>query len=55
MKVTGVEELSKSRSKVFIDGEPAFVLYRGELRTYGIKEGAELEHPLAANCQTPQT
>lgn len=43
MKVTGVEELSKSRSKVFIDGEPAFVLYRGELRTYGIREGAELE------------
>ncbi len=43
MKVTGVEELSKSRSKVFVDGEPAFVLYRGELRTYGIREGAELE------------
>ena len=43
MKVTGVEELSKSRSKVFIDGELAFVLYRGELRTYGIIEGAELE------------
>ena len=43
MKVTGVEELSKSRSKVFIDGELAFVLYRGELRTYGIREGAELE------------
>ena len=43
MKVTGVEELSKSRSKVFVDGEPAFVVYRGELRTYGIREGAELE------------
>ena len=43
MKVTGVEELSKSRSKVFIDGELAFVLYRGELRTYGIREGAALE------------
>lgn len=43
MKVTGVEELSKSRSKVFIDGELAFVLYRGELRTYGIRGGAELE------------
>ena len=43
MKVTGVEELSKSRSKVFIDGELAFVLYRGELRTYGIREGAVLE------------
>ena len=43
MKVTGVEELSKSRSKVFINGELAFVLYRGELRTYGIREGAVLE------------
>lgn len=40
--VTGIMEMSKSRVKVEIDGEPAFVLYKGELRTYGIKEGEAL-------------
>lgn len=42
MKVTGIEELSKSRSKVYIDEEFAFVLYKGELRLYHLKEGKEL-------------
>lgn len=42
MQITGIEELSKSRSRVFIDGEFRFVLYKGELRTYGIRVGAEL-------------
>lgn len=42
MKVTKVEELSKSRSKVYIDQEFAFVLYKGELRLYHIREGEEL-------------
>lgn len=42
MRVTAVEELSKSRSKVYLDGEFAFVLYRGELRLYHVQEGAEL-------------
>ncbi|MCM1064823.1 MAG: recombination regulator RecX [Eubacterium sp.] len=42
MKVTGLEELSKSRSKVFIEQEFAFVLYKGELRSYHIHEGEEL-------------
>lgn len=42
MRVTAVEELSKSRSKVYLDGEFAFVLYRGELRLYHVHEGAEL-------------
>lgn len=39
MIVTQVTELSKSRSKVYIDQEFAFVLYKGELRLYHIKEG----------------
>ena len=38
MLVTQVTELSKSRSKVYIDQEFAFVLYKGELRLYHIKE-----------------
>lgn len=42
MIVTGVEELSKSRSKVFIDGEFAFVLYKGEFRLYHIALGHEV-------------
>lgn len=40
--VTGISEMSKSRIKIEIDGEFAFVLYKGELRTYGIKEGNAL-------------
>ena len=43
MKVTRLEELSRSRSKVFIEQEFAFVLYKGELRSYHICEGEELE------------
>ena len=42
MVVTNIEELAKSRSKIYIDGEFAFVLYKGELRLYGMKVGAQL-------------
>ena len=43
MLVTQVTELSKSRSKVYIDQEFAFVLYKGELCLYHIKEGELLK------------
>lgn len=42
MKITGIEELSKARSKVFIDDEFAFVLYKGELRLYHVAVGEEI-------------
>ena len=42
MKVTQIVELSKSKSKVYIDYEFAFVLYKGELRRYHLKEGEEI-------------
>lgn len=42
MKVTRIEELSKSRSRIYIDEEFAFVLYKGELRSYRIVAGEEL-------------
>ncbi len=42
MRVTLVEELTKTRSKVYLDGEFAFVLYKGELRHYQMREGEEL-------------
>lgn len=42
MIVTGITELTKSRSKIEIDYAFAFVLYKGELRIYGLKEGSEI-------------
>ena len=43
MKVTRIEELTKSRSKVYIDEEFAFVLYKGELRQYKLVPGEEVQ------------
>ncbi len=42
MIVTDIVELSKSRSKIYLDGTFAFVLYKGELRLYHVALGKEL-------------
>lgn len=42
MRVTRIEECSKSRVRIFIEEEFAFVLYKGELRSYHILEGEEV-------------
>ena len=42
MVITKVEEFTKNRSKIYIDEEFAFVLYKGELRLFGVKVGTEL-------------
>lgn len=42
MIITEMTELDKKRCKVFIDGEYAFVLYKGEIRDYSLKSGAEI-------------
>lgn len=42
MLVTDIVDVSKTRSKVFIDGSFAFVLYKGELRKYHIEKEKEL-------------
>lgn len=42
MTVTRIEEISNKKVRVFIDNEFAFVLYKGELRLYGVKEGEEI-------------
>lgn len=42
MRVTQIIEISKSRSKVYLDEEFAFVLYKGELRQYHLQEGKEI-------------
>lgn len=43
MTVTKIEEMDKRRVRVFIDQEFAFVLYKGELRLYQVKEGQEID------------
>lgn len=42
MIITDIVELTKSRSRIYLDGEFAFVLYKGELRLYHITKGEEL-------------
>ena len=42
MVVTDIIELDKKRNKIYIDGEFAFVLYKGELRDFKIKVGSEI-------------
>lgn len=42
MRVTKIKEINKSRMQIELDGEFAFVLYKGELATYGIQEERDL-------------
>lgn len=42
MIVTQISEVSKSRYRIYLDGQFAFVLYKGELRQFQIREGQEL-------------
>ena len=42
MTVTDIVELDKKRSKVYIDGKFAFVLYKGELSDFSIKPELDL-------------
>lgn len=46
MTVTKLKAVTKTKYKVFLDGDPAFVLYTGELSKYGISEGKELSEPV---------
>lgn len=42
MIITRVEPLTKTKFRIYIDGEPAFVLYRGELKRFGISDEEEI-------------
>lgn len=42
MIITGVEQYTKVKFKIYLDGTFAFVLYKGELSRYGIRRGEEL-------------
>lgn len=46
MLITQILEVSKSRSKVYIDYEFAFVLYKGELHKYQVKENEEISEEI---------
>ena len=43
MEITQIISLDSKRAKIYLDGEFAFVLYKGELRNFGIKEGQVLD------------
>ena len=45
-EVSKIEPIANSRYKVYLAEEFAFVLYKGELSRYGIKEGAELSEEI---------
>lgn len=42
MIITQISEASKSRCRIYIDGQFAFVLYKGELNRLHLREGQEL-------------
>lgn len=52
MTVTKIQEITKLKSKVYIDYEFAFVLYKGELRTLKIREEAEVPEDVYLNITT---
>ena len=43
MTVTRIEVISKTKYRVFLDNEFAFVLYKGELSHYHIEEKSEID------------
>lgn len=46
MIVTSLESVTKTKFKVYLDEQFAFVLYKGELSRYRIQEGSELSQEL---------
>lgn len=42
MTVTRIEEISQSRCRIYVDDNFAFVLYKGEIRLYKIREREEI-------------
>lgn len=46
MLVTKIQAVTKQKYRIELDGQPAFVIYNGELSRYGIKEGQEIPGPV---------
>ena len=51
MRVTALEPFGKAKCKVEMDGQFAFVLYKGELSRFGISEGKELSEEAYARIK----
>lgn len=43
MIITKIQELDKKRSKIYLDGEFAFTLYKSEIRKYELTEGETIK------------
>ncbi len=52
MKVTGIEAVTKTKFKVFVDEQFAFVLYKGELSRYRIVADGEMTEELYQKIRT---
>ena len=46
MLVTKIQAVTKQKYRIELDGQPAFVIYKGELSRYGITEGQEIPGPV---------
>lgn len=51
MIVTKIEPVNKTRYKVYIEGQFAFALYKGELSRYRIKEDTELDEQIVGKIK----
>ena len=52
MVVTKVEAVTKTKYKVYIDGQFAFILYKGELSRFHIAEDQELSQEIYEKIRT---
>lgn len=43
MKITEIEQMTKRKVRVFLDGEPAFVFSDKDMREWELQEGSELD------------
>lgn len=51
MTVTQIDGLARGRYRIYIEEQPAFLLYGGELRRLGIKEGGEISEECLREIQ----
>ena len=52
MIVTKTEACTKTKYKIYLDGTFAFVLYKGEMKRFGITEGADLPEETVETIRT---
>ena len=46
MIVTDIAPFDNKKSRIYVDGEFAFILYRGEIRDYHLEAGGEISSPV---------